>query len=212
MRKGIGADRRGGSIYQSFVNVLALSQQLSQVLQMLIIGGTIGMTWASRSFLDVGRGTPSGLGRNDSSILLEIRDGGSIHDLILLVDTVLRIVRQGRKNLIGGQATFMRFDDFTVQFNMMMTRRIHDLYEGHVVISFNGANVKRWLMLNDTHSGIKNTKVDAHAIWDMFFQGEKGLPTEISNSRPHYGINKHVVYAGPSRPRGDVMLVTCTVI
>eukprot|EP00973_Karenia_brevis_P076355 10605886-Karenia_brevis.AAC.1 len=74
---------------------------------------------------------------------------------------------------------------------MMMTGHVHDLTKGHVVIFFKRADVKGWFMLDDTDRCIENTEVDAHTIWDMFFQGKKRLSTEISNSRPHYGIDKH---------------------
>eukprot|EP00973_Karenia_brevis_P027817 3833064-Karenia_brevis.AAC.1 len=67
-------------------------------------------------------------------------------------------------------------------------------------------------MLNDADRGVKNTEVDAHAIWDMFFQGKEGLSTEFSDGCPHYGVDEHIINAGPTRPGGDVMFVTSAVI
>eukprot|EP00973_Karenia_brevis_P039361 5434459-Karenia_brevis.AAC.1 len=62
-------------------------------------------------------------------------------------------------------------------------------------------------MLNDAHGGIKNSEIDTHAVWNMFFQGKLGFPPEVNNSSPHDGIGKDKIDAGLTRPRGGIMFV-----
>eukprot|EP00973_Karenia_brevis_P027325 3767688-Karenia_brevis.AAC.1 len=64
------------------------------MFQVFIIGGTKGIAGTNRPFLDIGLDTSSSLRGDDGSILLKMRYGSSVHDLIPLVNLFLASIRQ----------------------------------------------------------------------------------------------------------------------